>query len=1048
MSWYADLHVHSKYSRATSRDCDLEHLASWAQKKGIAVVGSGDLTHPAWRAELREKLVPAEEGLYRLRPNLETEIAASVPIVCRAPVRFLISGEISTIYKKGERTRKVHHIVYVPDLDTADRLATQLARIGNIAADGRPILGLDSRHLLEIVLESGPGAFLVPAHIWTPWFSVLGSRSGFDSIEECYGDLVRHIFALETGLSSDPEMNWRISALDRYRLVSNSDAHSPAKLGREATIFDGPRDYPALRRALETGVGYVGTVEFFPEEGKYHLDGHRKCQVRLTPAETLAHGGRCPVCGEAVVIGVMNRVDALANREKPEPPATAGLVRSLVPLVEILAELAGSGTTSQRVIEHEKRLLEHFGPELGILTELPINELIQAGEPLLAEALGRLRRGEVQREAGYDGEYGVIRLFRPGELGARPGVRQLFAFEAPLAKAASLPSPLPISTVMPDTEGKKVSQSRKKTKATLVSTTADSLTGLDPEQRAAAEVGSGALLIVAGPGSGKTHTLTRRIAYLISHHGVAADACLAVTFTRRAAAELRERLDALLPEVGARVVVHTFHSLGLALLREQPAAAGLKPGFRVIDENERANLLREALNLTATQAERLVRGIGRAKAAGVPLADDPVLVESIIRHDALLRVHGCVDFDDLVGLAVTALETDTALAQAWRARFPWISIDEYQDVDPRQYRLLRLLAPPGSNLCVIGDPNQAIYGFRGADVTIFHRFADDWPGARVVRLARNYRCGRLIVEAASQIIADAAIPAVLADPQRIIHHDAASERAEAEFIVTSIENLLGGHSFFSLDSGRGGSRASDLALSDFAVLARTDTIFESLAEALNRSGLPFQRRSHAPINANPMVSALLDALHLNKVLPDRPLVAQIQDIAEDLARAAEPARAIALRQAAGLLAPLAARYSDDYARLRAELALLTEADTWDPRAERISLLTLHAAKGLEFRVVFILGCEDGLLPLRWGSMESEEEKTVLEEERRLFYVGVTRARERLFLTRAHRRLWRGKIREFAPSLFLSDLDDHLLEYSRTELKRSKKNNINQQLALF
>ena len=295
MRYHADLHIHSKYSRATSKNCDLENLAYWAQRKGIAVVGTGDFTHPAWRAELKDKLEPAEPGLFRLLPELEQSIAARLPAACTGPTRFMLSVEISTIYKKGELTRKIHHLIYAPDFDTADRVAASLDRIGNIESDGRPILGLDSRHLLEITLEAGPGAYLVPAHIWTPWFAVLGSRSGFDSITECYADLADEIFAVETGLSSDPAMNWRISFLDRYRLVSNSDAHSPAKLGREATLFDTELDYFALRRALETGQGYGGTVEFFPEEGKYHLDGHRKCNVRLTPEETQANGGRCPV---------------------------------------------------------------------------------------------------------------------------------------------------------------------------------------------------------------------------------------------------------------------------------------------------------------------------------------------------------------------------------------------------------------------------------------------------------------------------------------------------------------------------------------------------------------------------------------------------------------------------------------------------------------------------------------------------------------------------------------------------------------------------------
>src|SRR6201997_2771427 len=303
MLFHADLHVPSKYSRATSRDLDLEHLAHWAARKGIGVVATGDFTHPAWCSELKDKLVPAEPGLFRLRDDIAKGVAATLPAACRTAVRFMLEVEISTIYKKGDKTRKVHHLIYAPDFATVDRINARLSRIGNIASDGRPILGLDSRDLLEIALESDPGAYFIPAHIWTPWFAALGSQSGFDSIAECYGDLSDNIFAVETGLSSDPPMNWRLSMLDRYRLVSNSDAHSPGKLGREATTFDCAVDYFAIRKALETGAGYVGTVEFFPEEGKYHLDGHRKCGVKLSPQETLAQSNRCPVCGGPMTIG-------------------------------------------------------------------------------------------------------------------------------------------------------------------------------------------------------------------------------------------------------------------------------------------------------------------------------------------------------------------------------------------------------------------------------------------------------------------------------------------------------------------------------------------------------------------------------------------------------------------------------------------------------------------------------------------------------------------------------------------------------------------------
>src|SRR5215470_11299683 len=434
MRFHADLHVHSKYSRATSRDLDLEHLAHWAARKGIGVVATGDFTHPAWCAELKDKLVPAEPGLFRLRDDIAAGVAATLPAACRRPVRFMLEVEISTIYKKGDKTRKVHHLIYAPDFATVDRINGRLARIGNIASDGRPILGLDSRDLLEIALESDPGAYFIPAHIWTPWFASLGSQSGFDSIAECYGDLAPNIFAVETGLSSDPAMNWRVSFLDRFRLVSNSDAHSPGKLGREATAFDCELDYFAIRRALETGDGYAGTVEFFPEEGKYHLDGHRKCNMRLTPRGTIAAGGRCPACGEPVTIGVEHRVGVLADRHEDgiTPPATAGAVANLVPLPEVLSEIVASGPSSKAVERSYDRVIGTLGPELFVLQEAPVEDVARAASPLLAEALTRLRRGEVIREAGYDGEYGVIRLFEAREL-ARLTTGDVL-FDAPVAR--------------------------------------------------------------------------------------------------------------------------------------------------------------------------------------------------------------------------------------------------------------------------------------------------------------------------------------------------------------------------------------------------------------------------------------------------------------------------------------------------------------------------------------------------------------------------------------------------------------------------------------
>ena len=963
MRFHADLHIHSKYSRATSRDLDLEHLAWWAARKGIGLVGTGDFCHPAWAAELKEKLVAAEPGLFRLREDIEQGVAATLPPACRTPVRFMLEVEISTIYKKGDKTRKIHHLIYAPDFPTADRIAERLGRIGNIKSDGRPILGLDSRDLLEITLESGPGAYLVPAHIWTPWFAALGSQSGFDTIADCYGDLAPHIFAVETGLSSDPPMNWRVSFLDRYRLTSNSDAHSPGKLGREATTFECDMDYFALRRALETGDGYVGTVEFFPEEGKYHLDGHRKCEVRLTPKETLAHGGRCPVCGEKVTVGVEHRVEVLADRDSVErPPATAGAVTNFVPLPEVLSEIAASGVGSKTVDRMYDRVVGALGPELSILGKVPVEDIARAESSVLAEAITRLRAGKVIRHAGYDGEYGVIRLFEDGELKRLGGM----LFEAPVAKRATpakpqraQPSEAPLAAQSFLAEDPAPFQNENSVLGTL-----------DPDQRRAAEIVEGPVLILAGPGAGKTRTLTHRIAHLVAERGIAAANCLAVTFTRRAAGEMRERLTALLGERAADIAIHTFHSLGLAILRVHPDAADLGD-FRIASDEERSTALAEAMEVSQHKAESLLRPISKAKREGQASAEIAAAVDVYARA---LRARNWIDFDDLVGLALRVLSERPEIAAQYREKFRFISVDEFQDIDEPQYRLIAQLAPPGANLCVIGDPDQAIYGFRGADASCFARLRRDYAPTEI-RLQRNYRSSGTIVAASAQMLgsAERSVEAIVrAMQERITIHAAPTERAEAEFTVQTIEGLIGGHSFFSVDSGRAGRADTDLSFGDFAVLYRTDAQSAALIEAFARSGIPFAKNEH-------------DAL-------------------------------------------------DPEDRVGVDTA--PEKDCGD----HVALLTLHAAKGLEFRVVFIVGLEDGILPLRFGAEEPSA------EERRLFYVGMTRAADRLFLLRALQRRWRGRVQSLPPSRFLADIEDELLRHQRNDGLRRKPES--RQLSLF
>lgn len=1053
MRFYADLHIHSKYSRACSKDCDLEHLAWWARRKGIAVVGTGDFTHPAWHEELRTKLVPAEPGLYKLRDDLDAECLRNLPPTLRTPVRFMLSVEISTIYKRDEATRKVHHLLYAPDLDAAGRINQKLEKIGNIRSDGRPILGLDSRDLLEITLESDPASYLVPAHIWTPWFAVLGSKSGFDAVEDCYADLADHIFAVETGLSSDPEMNWRLSGLDRYRLVSNSDAHSPPMLGREACEFDTDLDYYAMRDALRTGAGYAGSVEFFPEEGKYHLDGHRKCEVRLDPEETRALGGRCPECGRPITVGVLARITELADRPAGSRPEGAAGFRSLVPLPEMVSEIRGVGPKSKTVLSAVADLVARHGPELSILTEVDPAEVAAGGEPVLAEALTRLRAGRVIRDSGYDGEYGVIRLFEPGELSASTAMPALFDLEPPAAPApvprqraaAAEPSPT-AAPASGDTAGP-VAQPDQQPAAAQPSL----LDGLDPDQRAAAERTDGPLLIIAGPGTGKTRTLTHRIAHLVTSGRAQPARCLAVTFTRRAASELAERLHALDPAT-AEVTVTTFHGLGLRLVRELHAELGLERAVTVIDETDRLSLLAGLLAGPAAEARRAVELVStakRARALGEP--QDPAARTLLTGYDQALRQRGQVDFDDLLTLPVVLLTEREDLAATYRERFGWISVDEYQDVDEVQYRLLRLLTTETSNLCAIGDPDQAIYRFRGADVGFFLRFKADYPGAHEVQLTRNYRSAPRIVATALQAIEPSTLvpgrklTAMRADDENTLvgRYQAANEQAEAEYVVRTVDRLLGGSSFHSLDSGAVESHAGHgrLSFSDIAVLYRTDAQARPLLEAFDRAGFPCEKRAHTRLAAREGVlelAALLPAAYTERYGDgEGPVTGALTLALQQALGSAEPLftevpaeqpdpRAQLLRAAADLLTPVALACGTDLARFRGELTLGVEMDTWDPRADRVSLLTLHAAKGLEFPVVFIVGCEDGLLPLRWSGRSSDLDEEEVREERRLLFVGLTRAQSCLYLTQASERTRHGATRAAAPSPFLRELDPQLV----------------------
>jgi DNA helicase-2/ATP-dependent DNA helicase PcrA len=627
----------------------------------------------------------------------------------------------------------------------------------------------------------------------------------------------------------------------------------------------------------------------------------------------------------------------------------------------------------------------------------------------------------VIRDAGYDGEYGTIRLFQPDELDGTGALFAVTDLSAAAPEKNNTEKNNSAERTGPDRPVRRSTPSRADAApaaGTAAGPTGSVLDGLDPDQRAAAQA-SGPLLIIAGPGTGKTRTLTHRIAYQVTELGRPAGQFLALTFTRRAAQEMRDRLAGLGASPGAdtEITVTTFHGLGLRILREHHAAAGLPAGFGVADE---AALLRVAAELTGSERE------------GRKLAADPDQRETL-RAELIAR--GLVDFDGLAELPAALLAGQPALAAGLRDRWPFVSVDEYQDIDAVQYDLVRAIAGDGAGLTAIGDPDQAIYGFRGADVGIFGRFAADFPGAATVELTRNYRSSPGIVTAALQAIAPAtlvpsrvAAPAAAGRPEPgdVLLHEAADEHAEAAWIAAAIDDLLGGASFHSLDSGRAdGHGHGKLGLSDIAVLYRTDIQAAALGQALTRAGLPYQKRSHDRLARRPAVADIVREMALGPTAGDvhSRLTAAVRALAA--ARGEKDATVIDIRAAGEVLAPLARRCGTDAERFRTEISLGAETDALDPRAEAITLLTLHGAKGLEFDVVFLAGCERGLLPLRLpglGPLTPAEAA----EERRLLFVGMTRARGRLVLTCAARRTRHGSEETAGRSPFLASVNPDLL----------------------
>jgi uncharacterized protein (TIGR00375 family) len=1007
----------------------------------------------------------------------------------------------------------------MPDLDSVYNLNLKLDKIGNIKSDGRPILGLDARDLLEIVLETTQSALFIPAHIWTPWFSLFGSKSGFDSIGECFEDLSNYIYAAETGLSSDPPMNWRVSGLDGLTLISNSDAHSPSNLGREANIFNTDLSYPKIMSAIKSGNPgeFLGTFEFYPEEGKYHLDGHRKCKVCLKPSQSKANNGLCNVCGKPMTLGVLYRVEELADRPEGLKPKKSHPYYNLVPLAEILSEILNVGPKSKKVQRNYMAALESLGPEFKILHNLSINDIKKAGIPLLGEAINRMRKKKVTIFPGYDGEYGKVKIFRQGEKEKLLGQKQLFEFPVLDKK---------ILEEEPYIQKKQTPGLSKEPIKTKDSTQIKTFDRLNKDQLKAVKHKTGPLLIVAGPGTGKTLTLTHRIAYIITEKNVSTDNILAVTFTNKAAREMRDRLLLLMDDTKELPEVTTFHSFCFKTLKD----LNNDKNYAIIDDYDRKALIIEAIkqaeikgNKVSTKPSDLLNMIISAKQNILSPQDNLKEINksetkefSAIykEYQNILSIQDLYDYEDLIFNIVRLLESDMDFCKQYQDKYKYIFVDEYQDLNQGQYRIIKALTKPDSNICVIGDPDQSIYGFRGSDVRYFKNFLRDYPEAKAINLNQNYRSTETILKASYQTIKNhkeynslGSVSRVYSDikgTKTINILELVSEKAEAVAIGKIIEKMVGGIGFHSIDYGSVDSSCikKQMGFSDFAVLFRSWVQSQIIADILDKANIPYQILSRENVFNSKGVSELLSFLKIingrgsyvdferiidltksgigkktliifktwcykNKFSLKEAMLKTCRFPVDGMSRSSQQklyafivnilktkekikdlsleekllylsektkVKDIITEQALNDIIVLTRNPDVKSSDFLSSIALHTDTDIYSSRAEKVSLMTIHTAKGLEFPVVFIAGCEDGFIPMK----KYGDEKPDIDEERRLFYVAMTRAKERLYFTYAKKRRVYGKMitREVSP--FINDIEMSLIKHEESHFKKTKK----------
>ncbi len=765
-----DFHIHSKYSRATSKEMNLFKIAETAERKGIDVIATGDFVHPAWLDEIKENLVEAEDGLFKLKNS-------------DSPTRFILSTEISSIYKKGDKTRKIHNLILMPSIESAEKLSLKLGEIGNITSDGRPILGLDSKNLLEIALNIDENIIFIPAHIWTPWFSLFGQKSGFDSMEECFEELTEHIFAVETGLSSDPPMNWRWSALDRFTLISNSDAHSPLKIAREANVIKSEKNFYAIRKSIQSKSN-VQTLEFYPEEGKYHFDGHRKCNVTLSPDEAIKINNICPVCGKPLTMGVYHRIVELADRDKVVEKQQDFL--NIVPLQEIISEILNVGASSKKVARFYNEIINIFGNELKILKDVEIEEIKSKLGDLFAKAIENMRNNKVTVLPGYDGEYGTIKVLSDEE-------KEFFSMKGGIFKEIDL----------------KIKKNKRKTfdfKVKLEKNFLDknpTLNSVDEYQQKAIECNNKIIIVQAGPGTGKTFTLVEKVKYLLNN-SVSPEEIAVITFTNKACEELNERINR------SGIKIATFHKLGIELIKKSGRE------FNILTPEQQIEILK---------TKDIVNKISVIKKSGIIPEE---LKEIYENYQDFLQNNKLLDFDDIISESLNYIDF---------FNYRYLLIDEFQDIDTIQFELVKRLLNKLKMLFVIGDKNQSIYGFRGCSNIFFEKLKEIDKNYKEIILKKSYRaCNNLLILAEKILNKKTNLISARKCTADINFLKFENEKKETDFIVKKIKELIGGIDFHTSKTTK-----ENLSFKDIVILFRLNFISKPLEKALEREGIPFQK---------------------------------------------------------------------------------------------------------------------------------------------------------------------------------------------------------------